>query len=538
MKTLIKSVFLSLIVFGIIGFKPIISYANDLDEILANYDFSDYAVDIDNLSDFNGSMVKEFRITKYTDYWLFCNLNDNIFNDSVFNVGIFESEYRFARYVNENTLELYRNTNNNTVYSFSGFRYYYSINTYDNGVSRYQLANTAQLNNVNSRILYTNIPIFVDKSKMYEYLLYGTYDTSDIKNADYVESPNNSNTNNIGHIKQTGYKYNPSNFRSEIITWDKTKSSTNYEYQSTDTVNFYLKDRSWKSTKNNIGALGAVSELVDWGSRQLTKFVYPKGSNEYLLASGGGVESSSYGKMIKVGGISATSGSYGVDALASLQNNSLDNDMANYVRSTIGSSDKRSYYDKAYQWFTGNEYVYQIAYDIYAVIEDGSGNKGTWYKINFHDTPIQERDDRLDGGVTVKPVNITFPSGNNPDSGDWVDFDETPIDDDRDEEDNEVINYINTSVYNDNGDTYNITNNYTYNYDNRSWVENHYNNEDISEVNEGLEWIKLFPAFFGLFLTMFGAFLPGWAVVVVTIAIPIICGLLVFKIIKGVIPFV
>lgn len=343
---------------------------------------------------------------------------------------------------------------------------------------------------------------------------------------------------NIGHIKNTSYKLDntsilqsPSNFR-EYISWDTVKSSSGYEYNSTDNVKFFIKDRSYKTKINNVG----IGEVADQVITQLQKWVYPKGSAQNMLASGEAVKTSSYGNMVYVGDQLATLGNYSFNSLSKMQNLS-DSDLQNYLSEVTGGTGNYSWMQKVSNWVSGNSINVNVAYDIYCYIQSGSKN-GDWYRINFHDTPVPQRGDRVNGGITVSPVKPQNPF--TPDeSGDWFNAPEFDDDNDNinDDENNEEDNGLSVYYHTDDGDTY-ITNNYTYNYDNRSWVENHFDNNTIEEVNEGFEWIKLFGGIFSIFLILFGAFLPGWAVAVVTISIPVIIGLILFKVIKGVVPFV
>lgn len=531
MRNIIAIIFVT---FVIILNYPITSKASDY---LASLDLEGFAVDIDSLSDFNGSMIKELR---YDNTSLYCNIN--IFNRPVSDRVTPFSSVRYAYLLNSSRTQLSLYRNSNTSYSqVTGYKYYYysRINgDNENATSAYQVnLSVVYLNNSNMvNIKYTNIPIFDDEGKMSNYLIYGIYDPEDIKNSDYLESlPENIS---IGHIAKTSYKLDntsilqsPSNFR-EYVSWDNMKSSSGYEYSDNDKVKFFIKDRSYKTKVNNIGP----GEVLDQVVNQLQKWVYPKGSAQNMLASGEAIKTSSYGNMVYVGEQLATLGNFSFNSLSKMQNLS-DSDMQNYLSQLTGGTGTYSWMTKVSNFVSGNSINVNVAYDIYCYIQSGSKN-GNWYRINFHDTPVPQRGDRVYGGITASPVMPRSPFI--PDeTGDWFNAPEFDDKDDNEQldENNKDDNGLSVYYYTDDGDTY-ITNNYTYNYDNRSWVENHFDNNTIDEVNEGFEWIKLFGGIFSIFLTLFGAFLPGWAVAVVTISIPIIIGLILFKVIKGVVPFV
>lgn len=379
-----------------------------------------------------------------------------------------------------------------------------------------------------------SIPIFMNIQDAYEYYVNG--DSSKMLNSPenmpgYIEG-------GIGHIRNTKYSldntnilHNPSQFR-EYIEWDPVSSNTGYEYKDGDIVEFYIKDRSYKTQVNTVGIL----EFQDQVSKQLAKWVYPKGDARNMIASGSATKSSMHGQMSFIDFATATLGVKSLNSLSAYKNSGyVDNDVKNYVDLVTGGSGTYSWWEKGYDFFYGNKMNINLAYDIYALVRSGN-NTGEWYRIDFHDTPVPNRSERTTGGITVSPVTPVTPF--NPDStGDWFnapDFVETP---DKDEDGNDIKNSVSIYYHNDEGDTY-ITNNNTYYYDNRTWIENNYTDETIGDVNEGLEWTKLFARFFGIFLTLFGAFLPPWAVALVTAASPIVLGLVIFRVIKGVIPFV
>lgn len=564
-----QAIFIIISSFILIIFTPIVVYANDIDksDFIALFDYDKFIVDSNNnikngyrinvqesnipciqtgtnggsyyydrVCDISINSTRCFYLLEDTNYYwgkgiyLGSNLNryylkyiyfsgNNTYTSGFNAVGITNWSGNLINAIPLNSL-----SNMNLVQGIS----FPFVNSQGNSVSNPYVIPYWNMEDI-------NIPVFSsdDDAKLF----YETGDISLIKNTIDNGWLGLSNIN-IGHIKNTSYKLDntsilqsPSNFR-EYVSWDSVKSSSGYEYSNNDKVKFFIKDRSYKTRINNIGP----GEVIDQVVNQLQKWVYPKGSAKNMLASGEAIKTSSYGNMVYVGEQLATLGNFSFNSLSKMQNLS-DSDMQNYLSQVTGGTGTYSWMTKVSNWVSGNSINVNVAYDIYCYIQSGSKN-GDWYRINFHDTPVPQRGDRVNGGITASPV-VPFNPFTPDETGDWFNAPEFDDKDDDDEQDgnNKDDNGLSVYYYTDDGDTY-ITNNYTYNYDNRSWVENHFDNNTIEEVNEGFEWIKLFGGIFSIFLTLFGAFLPGWAVTVVSISIPIIIGLILFKVIKGVVPFV
>lgn len=460
------------------------------------------------------------------------------------------------------------------------------------------MANTSLYTTSRGGGLYaTNVPLFKDQSSAYNYLNTGSIDENDLLNSNLAYQGNS--TVPVGVLKNVKYTLNyttGSKGKYESVSWGRY-STTGHDLEDGNTlVEFALQDRSTinrgsayafpgtdinqgirenntdgtVSLKTNEEIMRDIQEGTADGSYQLwqgnpvpfiqrlagvfAEHVWPYGSTNKAIAQGLINTAPSYNKMISLGTVNGmqrrfafnglqaytTSSNFAQEApeihssLTGVYNTNLPNFLkGGFIESVISNS---NYYNIA---------DYNLSYNIYARIVKGS-TKGVWLLIDKHGNAIGPADPRPRGGITKRPVIL--PNDYEP-TNDFTDAPEpepAPPADDNDDglddnEDNDPLGVEETidDLENPTGNgTTNIYNNYTYNYDNRSWIENHYTNEDVDEVNEGIEWLKLFPNFFGLFQKLFGAFLPGWASVVVTLAIPIVVGLLVFKIIKGVIPFV
>lgn len=606
MKIIIKSVFLSLIVFGIIGFKPIISYAYYEGSILnGQYSIDNLRYTIKgsrynrsgsylqtslNVGSGSGFYNDKGNLDEYPALYSFLYVNGNNY-DLVFYTGKLNPDISTLYYI-DNYSELYSSGNE---YSYH-IGYNLSNNKFkshtvgasgsgggDRNIYYYSISNYLGINNAT----------FIDGFPIIEY--------DESKNITNIQSaityaynnPNfaNESSNNLGVLKNVTYKMNyvvGSKGKYESITWGRY-STTGHDLDDGNTlVEFALQDKSTINNKtaymfgersdNSDGTVslktneeilreiqsGTQNDVYNsWNGNavpfisRITQFfaehVYPYGSTNRAISKGLINTAPSYNKMISLGTVNGMNHSYSFNglyayttssnfaleapeihsSLSGVYNTNLPNFLkGGFIESVVSNS---NYYNIA---------DYNLSYNIYARIVKGN-DKGAWLLIDKHGNSINTADPLPNGGITKRPVILPdyeptndFTDAPEPQDIPYVDDNEDGEDDNDDDEPLIVETTIDDLENPSDGGNSTTYNNYTYNYDNRSWVENHYNNEDISEVNEGLEWIKLFPAFFGLFLTMFGAFLPGWAVVVVTIAIPIICGLLVFKIIKGVIPFV
>lgn len=410
--------------------------------------------------------------------------------------------------------------------------------------------------------LSTNIPMFIESDGSFElskttlnpsgdaynWLVNGILNgTSNVIGYGYEgDLPIDSKT--LGFIKPS-YYVNGNTVQAlgaqqlETINW-QNESTTGYDLtQSGVKIQFAMKDNSYLTGSSKWWGSG-LNNLIDNIDKVVRDYVYPTGSSKDVTIRGIGRKSAINGQMMNLRIVDGTSKPQTFRVIDQIYNNrALNTDDTLYQHVNNYMSGGKSWYDSLIELVNPAE-VGNISWNLYARIIAPDGTKGNWYLINKHGTPFQNQSDRINGGVTGKPVKLpNFEPGDN--------FQPAPDDEDIPDEDIQEDDTVNNeplltgyvvppSGGSDpgSGDTYNYYNNYTYNYDNRSWIENHYNNETVSDSDEGLSWIKLFSGFFGIFLLLFGPFLPEWAVTLVTIATPIIIGLAVFKVIKGVIPFI
>lgn len=324
---------------------------------------------------------------------------------------------------------------------------------------------------------------------------------------------------------------NASTFR-EYISWQPV-STTGYDLtRSGVTIQFAIRDNSYYSNSR----ISDPTNFYDWlygRVSYLESYIYPSGSSRRSFMQGKSTLSPLNGQMRVVGRVAGSQLQFGFSPwnwYAGQQQDSVIKQFATDIQS--GSSG--GILQTLFPLHQSNADVC-LSWDLYARIVPTSGTQGDWLKIDKHSVPVDQISDRLDGGITQSPVSIpSFPST---DPVDWftapADEPVIPDPDDTVNDDPLPVGLIDPQ---DGSPTY-IYNNYTYNFDNRSWIENHYTNEYVDDTNEGLSWVKLFGGFFSLFLILFGAFLPEWAVAFVAVASPVVLGLAVFKMVKGIIPF-
>ena len=421
-----------------------------------------------------------------------------------------------------------------------------------------------------------NVPIFSSCDDADDFFATGNLDN--ILN----DGSGNVQPSQLGYIKNVNYSHNNNTSSQgyyEIVSWGSTSTTGIYLTEKINgydryRVEFALRDQStiaknsfyngfqsnqdilqeWERTKPDpvlpFDINSIVSRLAGGLAGGLAEHVYPYGGTNRAIKKGLITTAPSYNKMISMGDTPASNRRYAFNALHEYTTSENFASEAHEIHSSLtGVYNTNLPNFLKGGWFesiVSNSNYYNIAdyhlsYNIYARIVDTKDKvNGNWLLIDKHGNPVGASDDRLKGGVTSKPIKLPdfTPGSDWTTAPDDVDVPDDEIDDNDTVKDEPLGTGYDDGSGNSGGGTTNIYNNYTYNYDNRTWIENHYDNETVEEVNDGLEWIKMFPGFFGLFLKFFGAFLPGWAVVCVTIAIPIIIGLLIFKAIKGVIPFV
>lgn len=539
---------------GIIIYNPMISYAIDLNQ----FDFSDYKVDVENLGSFNGSMVRDLR-TSGANNSLF-SLNINPFGGNPGTLTGYSIKYRYAYYIpdDKDYFFLYHTSANGNSYDeITGFSSYYGYRK--NNKDEYvvvidQVSGILYKDKNKYSLVYTNIPIFKDRDKMRNYLINGIYDVSDIVNSEYVDNPD-SGGDNLGFIIPSYFTNGNSALSiadrtNETITWQEKSTSGFDVTQSGVNVEFAIRDKSLVVMKPN-----AVNDLGTWVTNWLDKYVYPQGNDALALANGGAIKAQSYGKMITAGTVSGSSRRFYFRALHDVYNDTnKNNDPQTYLYTQNYLNGGLTWYESCANILSSqNNQLASISWDIYARIINGS-QYGDWLKINKHGTPFQEQSNRINGGVTKDRVRIPSVSGGNTNDGDYTPYNPTdtftdapddvpynPLVTDDEEEEDYYDGFLPTGTNdgsNDSsGDTI-IYNNYIYNYDNRSWVTNNYNNQDVNDMQESLNIFKMFPLLFGLFTSLFGAFLPAWALTGISILIPLIVVALVFKTVKSVIPFI
>lgn len=326
----------------------------------------------------------------------------------------------------------------------------------------------------------------------------------------------------------------------DSVSWDRYSTSGFDLDQNGVTIEFAYRDKSYYMQTFDGSNLGTVGDLATRVSYWLQSNIYPDGSADKAFLRGDAVKSSYYGKYIPASPSSGRGSNRTVvlsPASAYNFSPSTTNKFEQYCNYMFnGQSANKSWYQHLYD-FVESDYKYQISYDLYARIVY-NGQNGNWLKITNNGTPIQEVGNRLDGSPTISDP-VSLPSFD-PSINTWQDSDEVPQDSDDDYPDNIPVGYY---IPDDNdpnsGDNYYVTNNYTYNYDNRSWIENHYTNQDISDTNQGIDIFKfMIKPIIGIFVAFFGALFPAWVLPIISICAVLMVGIGIFKIIKGVIPFV
>lgn len=334
----------------------------------------------------------------------------------------------------------------------------------------------------------------------------------------------------------------------ELVKWDRY-STTGLDLSDTSNgefmIEFAMKDKSYYAN-NAFATPDSAFDYVQKFGAFLASNIFPYGSDERSYLSGKTVRSENYGKMIKLSSYSGGLGNIGalLNPWISYSNaGNVDNVTRGFATELTGLTDSRSFVNQIL--LKPETHNVCLSWDLYARIIAPDGTKGNWLKINKHSTPVNSINDRIDGGITKEPVVLPNydPTDSFTDAPDDVPYVPDPDDDlDHPSGSSSVVNDDRglPSGFFDNstGDTTIINNNYVYNYDNRSWVQNIYTNEDTANIDEGLGIFRMLPDFFGIYLSLFGAFLPPWASFMVGVLIPLIVAAFIFKTVKTVIPFV
>lgn len=430
-----------------------------------------------------------------------------------------------------------------------------------------------------------NVPMFIESvgwntntsSPAYQYIMNGVL--SDTQNVigygpfEPISSDELGFIKNPAYILRTGSNFDNTTTTFERITWDKTKSTTDFQYDSNTIIEFSLRDKTTyhKDFAGDVQFMEPVLRLADstfhlpiknsvdlaWSKfNWALGYVFPYGDDTKALLKGKALKvDSSYDKMIKSGQITATSGFYDVNALGVYKSvytgsgtTGVDYNFGNYLNNVVSSSntgfDRKAWYQRAWEHMEQGGFDFNWSYDIYARIVH-NGTAGKWLKINKHSVPMQEQENTLDGGTTIEPVDIPDYT---PSDTFTPTHPETPISPPSGSGSSSEINDdtvfaqpIGTGIdpSDDGSGSGTVINNYnyTYNYDNRQWIENNYNNETVQQANEGFDILKTFGSFFGLFRILLGGFFPEWCIVLVEGSVVVLGGLIILKAIKSVIPF-
>lgn len=533
MMTIIKQGIITILVFfAVFFFMPVTSFAfnfseytfNDLEFVISNGDYSNSGSNIKIYTAYSGESEISLRGNYDTDISFY---NGRTCIAFTFSLNILNQYSIQPKICNLNFGQ----------YSEGGYKY----NTFSSVGGSYPPSGRF--------VTDLNLPVFVNSDynqlmiDVYNYLANGV-----LNNSVQELGTQSIDAYGLGFIKPS-YYVNGNTVQAlgaqqlETINW-QNESTTGYDLtQSGVKIQFAMKDNSYLTGSSKWWGSG-LNNLIDNIDKVVRDYVYPTGSSKDVTIRGIGRKSAINGQMMNLRIVDGTSKPQTFRVIDQIYNNrALNTDDTLYQQVNNYMSGGKSWYDSLIDLVNPVE-VGNISWNLYARIIAPDGTKGNWYLINKHGTPFQNQSDRINGGVTGKPVKLP-----NFEPGDILQPapDDEDIPDEDIQEDDTVNNEPLPTGYVDPpsggsdpsaGDTYNYYNNYTYNYDNRSWIENHYNNETVSDSDEGLSWIKLFSGFFGIFLILFGPFLPEWAVTLVTIATPIIIGLAVFKVIKGVIPFI
>lgn len=376
-----------------------------------------------------------------------------------------------------------------------------------------------------------NIPIFNNDDDAAEFFRSG--DMSLVQN---TEENGWGRGDPLGVIKPkysaNGSDTTASTFR-EYIEWSPTSTSGFDVTGAGVGVQFAIKDRSYYHNHR----LGQPSNYYDFVYSRvawLTSKIYPYGSSKRAWLEGSATNSGLYGHMKIVGEARGSDLQYGFSAWSLYANQNTDSKLSTFANNLLNNN-TNTIMDVVMATSDANASVC-LSYDIYARIHDGGGQRyGNWLKINKNSTPIDQQSDRSNGGITKEPVVIpNFPS--TPSSTDWFATDDDDPSTDDDDKDNEPLP-VGINDPTDGSPTY-IYNNYTYNYDNRTWIENYYTNDDTKNVGDALDYIKNMPKMFGIFRLLFGGLVPDWAITFFDVAIPVIIACMIFKAAKTIIPFI
>lgn len=562
---------LTVLVVFIYGFenKPLFSYAFS---ISGNYITDQYPFSGNTLTYDNGDTLTVSSTSPDYVYAVAYKLsNSNYFGIAVYSLGYdtFRNRVYFSGSTSTGANIPNNNIGNSTynlTYNFDGIDYIISYNYFERFYFTYRRISD-----------FGGIP-FVDTTSpsnaIHEMLGRGVIldDLGYLKNVGY-------------HVDSYGLEHNPIG-TNELVSW-ASESTTGIDLtQDKYQVEFALRDTSTHVDKNMYDSFLSSSPYVGlnagpvsvsaWGltdfigvtGKYFASFFAPSGSDAQAYLRGQAVRSSLYGKTASVGTFSAKNLKASLNGISVYKNYFRDypesNTMKSYIDS-VGSSPTRSdFYNNAFNYFKNFGADTYLSYDIMARIVDSSnGNKGEWLVINKHNTPYisSDSENRLINGVTLQPsiINNFNPTVNN-----FADTPDITINPDIDFRPIIKVGYVKAQpdVNIEEGDIFTINNNYEYDYEGDSIVNdideitnitNIYEDNtgdgggsgDVSDTKTDLGGIKqgliiarkFIRSLVGWFRKIFNPFLPIWAQNVVIIALPITTIGIIWKMIKPLLQF-
>lgn len=380
-----------------------------------------------------------------------------------------------------------------------------------------------------------------------------------------IEFLNYNLNENLGYIDDVGYHVDGYGIQNnpigtnELISWGQF-STTGIDLDSGNyNVEIAIQDTSVELYNSAYDILNGISPFddkynvwVDFAMSTLERveaLFFKEGSPEKALLNGQAANTVTTGMMTSVCSVISSKRKASFNGMYFYKNYfadiSDDSLFKKYVDSMYLSQNNNDWWNRAMEQWNTQGTTFNLSYDIYArIVNNSTGQKGDFLMIQKHNTPYIASNDesRLNGGVTAV-YGYRFPDYNPTDKFTPA---PAPVPVGGENEDSFIPTNIKTGYVDtkegtlniNEGDIVNYYDNSVYIYDYRDYLEQNIKDDDMKNVESGFNIAKYMPAFLGIYLSLFSAFLPNWASGFVAVAIPIIVSLIVFRAVKGVIPFV